>query len=174
MAVYHAFPFGKLNQSIKMENENNQAVYEATMVKFKLFTAEDFEFTNHILSTTKVHKIGKTVTTENAISFTSASYFKMDGKNVFEVLKEMGYSFKILVKMDILHPEFALLDKSGNNVATYKMNVKGEREADVMGIGNKQSNIVITTDSDDIDAVFLGAFILSKVDFSLYLSIGGI
>ena len=49
------------------------------------------------------------------------------------------------------------------------MNVPGEREENVAAIGNKQSNIVITTESEDMDAIFLGAFILGRVDFSLYL-----
>ena len=100
---------------------------------------------------------------------TTASYFKLDGKNCFDILAEKGYSLKLLLKIDILRPEFALLDRNGMQVAVYKMNVTGEREADVFAIGNKQSNTVITTESDDLDTVFFGAFILNTVDFSLYL-----
>ena len=81
----------------------------------------------------------------------------------------MGYSFKIIAKLEILHPEFALVDKSGCQVAVYKMNVAGPKEEGVSAIGGKQSNTVITTESDDLDAIFFGAFILGRVDFSLYL-----
>ena len=172
MATYHAFQCGKLNQSLKLENENNQPLFEANLVKFKLFTASDYEFVNHTAMTSTAHKVGKTVSVEQGTmgtSMTTASYFKLDGKNCFNILEEKGYSFKILVKLDILHPEFAMIDKSGNQVAVFKMNVIGEREDGVFAIGNKQSNIVITTESEDLDAIFLGAFIMSRVDFSLYL-----
>ena len=172
MATYHAFHYGKMNQSFKLENENNQSLFEANMVKFKLFTACDYEFVNHIAATTSAHKVGKTVSVERGtmgVSMTTASYFKLDGKNCFDILEEKGYSFKILKKLDILHPEFALMDNNGNQVAVYKMNVSGEKEEGVGAIGNKQSNTVITTDSEDLETIFLGAFIMSRVDFSLYL-----
>ncbi len=172
MATYHAFPYGKMNQSYKLENENNQSLYEANLVKFKLLTASDFEFVNHVTTTTAAHKVGKTKSVEHAtmgISMSTASYFKLDGKNCFDILEEKGYFIKILVKLDILHPEFALVDKNGNQVAVYKMNVPGEKEEGVTAIGNKQNNTVITTESDDLDTIFFGAFILGRVDFSLYL-----
>ena len=172
MATYHAFHYGKMNQSFKLENENNQSLYEANIVKFKLFTASDYEFVNHIAITATTHKVGKTNSVEQGtagISMATASYFKLDGRNCFDILEEKGYSFKILLKLDILHPEFALVDKNGNQIAVYKMNVAGEKEEGVGAIGNKQSNTVITTDSDDLETIFLGAFIMNRVDFSLYL-----
>lgn len=44
----------------------------------------------------------------------------------------------------------------------------GEREEGVGAIGGKQKNTVVTTECEDLDIVFLGAFILGRVDFSLY------
>ena len=134
MATYHAFHYGKMNQSFKLENEENQSLYEANLVKFKLFTACDFEFVNRVTSVSVPHKVGKTVSVEQGaggISMSTASYFKLDGKNCFDVLEEKGCSFKILVKLDLLHPEFALVDRNGNQIAVYKMNVPGEKEDDV-------------------------------------------
>lgn len=172
MANYIAYHYGKGNQSFIMKNEENASVYEANLVKFKLFTASDFEFVNKKTSETTLHKVGKTKTTESrfgALNFTSSSYFKFDGENVFSVLDKKGYSFKIVAKLDILHPEFAIVDKSGNQIVTYKMNVAGEKQENVFAIGNKQRNTVITTESDDLELIFLGAFILGRVDFSTYL-----
>ena len=172
MAVYHAFHYGKKNQSFKLENEQNQSLYEANLVTFKLFGACDYDFVNRCTSVTNSRKVGKTVSVEHGtagVSMTTASYFKLDGRNCFELLEEMGYSFKVLLKLDILHPEFALLHRSGDQVAVFKMNVAGPKEENVFAIGNKQSNIVITTESTDLDAIFLAAFIMSRVDFSLYL-----
>lgn len=172
MATYHAFHYGKMNQSFKLEDENNKSLYEANLVKFKLFSASDFEFVNHVTVSTSAHKVGKTVSVSEGragISMSTASYFKLDGKNCFDILEEKGYSFRLLAKPDILHPEFALTDGNGNRVAVYKMNVVGEREEGVSAIGNKQSNTVITTECEDLETVFFGAFILGRVDFSLYL-----
>ena len=172
MATYHAFPYGKMNQSFKLENENNQSLYEANLVKFKLFSACDYEFINHVTTSSSVRKVGKTITNDPGpmgVHGFNASYFKLDGKNCFDILEEKGYSFKILAKLDLIHPEFALIDRDGNQSAVYRMNVAGPREAGVGAVGNKQSNTVITTESDDLDTVFLGAFILSRVELSLYL-----
>ena len=172
MATYHAFHYGKKNQSFKLEDERNRSLYEANLVSFKLLGASDYEFVNRHTAATVSHKVGKTVTINEgaaSISMTTASYFKLDGRNCFEVLEEMGYSFKILMKLDILHPEFALVDKNGNQIAVFKMNVSGEKEEGVTAIGSKQSNTVITTESNDMDAIFLGAFIMSRVEFSRYL-----
>lgn len=171
MAEYKAYPYGKMNQSFMIKDENNQSVYEANLLKFRLFGAHDFEIVNNLLGTKTLHKVGKTFTVEHGsggISFASASYFKFDKKNVFDILEKNGYSFSI-VKIEILHPEFALIDQNKEIVATYKMNVKGERQEGVRGIGHSQRNIVITTDQEDLDIIFFGAFILSRVDFSAYL-----
>ena len=172
MAIYHAFHYGKKNQSYKLEDERNQSLYEANLVNFRLFGASDYEFVNCRTAATATRKVGKTVTVEEGAGnfhMTTASYFKLDDRNCFEVLEEMGYSFRILAKLDLLHPEFALLDKNGNQVAVYRMNVTGEKEEGVAGIGGRQSNTVITTESGDMDVIFLGAFIMGRVEYSRYL-----
>lgn len=171
MVTYHAFHYGKKNRSFKLEDERNQSLYEANLVAFRLLGASDYEFVNCRTTAAVSHKVGKTVTVEEgagSFSMTTASYFKLDGRNCFDVLEETGYSLTLL-KLDILHPEFALLDRNGNQIAVYRMNVIGEREDGVTAIGNKQSNTVITTESSDMDAIFLGAFIMSRVEFSRYL-----
>ena len=131
MAVYHAFHYGKMNQSFKLENESNLSLYEANLIKFKLLTASDYEFVNRVTSTTTLRKVGKTKSVEQGtmgVNMTTASYFKLDGKNCFDILAEKGYSITILKKLDLLHPEFALVDQSGSQIAVYKMNVVGEKE----------------------------------------------
>ena len=172
MATYHAFHCGKMNQSFRLEDERNQPLYEANLIKFKLLSACEYEFVNRRASSAVSHRIGKTVSVEHAVAglaMSAASYFTIDGRNCFDLLEERGRSLRILPKLNILRPEFALTDANGNQIAVYKMNVPGEKEAGVFAIGGKQVNTVITTESDDLDTVFLGAFILSRVNFSLYL-----
>lgn len=173
MAIYHAFHYGKMNQSYKMEDEMNQPVYEANLLSFKLFGESDYEFINHSTTASTVHKIGKTVSVSEGtgnFSIETASYFKLDSINCFDVLKEKGYCLKLVSMAEFLHPEFAIIDTEGNHVAIYKMNVSGEKEDGVMGIGSKQSNTLITTESRNLEDVFLGAFILGRVEYSLYLT----
>lgn len=166
MPEYHAFHYGKMNQSFKMEDENNNALFEANLVSFRLLTASEYEFLNPITHISTIHKIGKTKTVgaeTSGILISLTSWFKMDGKNCFDVLWNMGYSIDISSVADILHPEFALKDKEGNQVAVYKMNVAGEKEDDVMAIGSNQCNIVISTESTDWEGIFMGAFILGRI-----------
>lgn len=172
MATYIAYNYGKMNQSYAMKNENNEIVFEANLIKFHLFSECDYEFVNKKTLKTEKHKVGKTRTNQmgiGSISLTTSSYFKLDGRNVFDTLERKGYHFSFKAKHGIMHPEFALVDKDGNEVANYKLNVRGERQESVMGIGHYQMNTVITTDSTDLDAIFLGAFILSRVDLSTNL-----
>lgn len=172
MATYIAYGFGKMNQSVAMKDERNALVFEANLVKFRLLSASDFEFVNKKTTIKQLYKVGKTRTTEMGTghsSFTTSSYFKLNGENVFEVLEKKGYHFKMLTKLNVIHPEFAMVDNNGTQLATYKLNVKGERQEGVKGIGKSQRNILITTQSQDLETIFLGAFILSKVDISAYL-----
>ncbi|MDO4493664.1 MAG: hypothetical protein Q4C53_07250 [Clostridia bacterium] len=172
MASYIAYPFGKLNQSCRMKDADNATVYEAELTKFHLFGASEYTFRNKVAGTEEIHRIGKTVTKssgpEGAETVTE-SYFKIDGENVFDRLEEMGLRFRVIAKLDLMHPEFALVGDGGNEIARYKMNVRGERQEDVAAIGGKQRNTAIETESSDLATVFFGAFVLNRVDFSLFL-----
>lgn len=170
MSTYLAYRFGKMTQCVAMKTENYESVFEANLVKFKLLGASDFEFVNSKTGATTAHKVGKTKTVNQGLgglNLTTTSYFKLDGTNVFDILEKKGYKFKTALKLDIIHPEISLVDiKLNSPVATYKLNVKGPRQEGVPGIGNTQRNIQITTELEDLETVFLGAFILSRVDFS--------
>ncbi len=152
-----------------LKNEAGQPLFEANLVKFRLFGACDYEFVNHETTSTVPHKVGKTLTTEAGafgIDFAVASYFKIDGVVCFEVLENMGYRLHLTSIRPILHPEFTMTDRDGNAVATFRMNVVGPREEGVRGIGNKQNNTEIVTESADTEAIFFAAFLLGRVDFS--------
>lgn len=167
MAVYQFYPYGKMNQSYAMRDENNEIVFEANLKKFHLFLACDYEFVNKLTGETVPHKVGKTVSTSTG-SVTTSSYFKIDKQNVFDILDAKGLKIKFVRKIDLWHPEFDIIDKEGKVIAKYNMNSLAEKQEGVMAIGNKQRNVVVTAEPENIKLAFFGAFVLSRVDFSLY------
>lgn len=172
MATYQSFPYGKFNQSYKMMDENNESVFEANLKKFHLFLACQYEFVNQKNGQTAMKKIGKTVNSTSggdSFSVTTDSRFKIDGVNCFDLLDEKGLHFKSAFGADLFHPAFDLVDKQGNVFANYKTNVLADKQKGVGAVGSKQRNTVITTESDDIELIFLGAFILQRVDYSIFL-----
>ena len=61
---YFFHPTGKMNQDYSMDDENKTPVYEAKVLKKGIFSAWQFEFTDHQTNKSEVHKVGHTVTTE--------------------------------------------------------------------------------------------------------------
>ena len=81
---HYRFHYGKNNQSHKLKDERNQSLYKANPANFKLFGASDYEFVNRRTAAAVSRKVGKTVTHDEGVanfSMTTASYFKLDGRN---------------------------------------------------------------------------------------------
>ena len=55
-----------VKQGYLMENDNQEVVYEANVLKQPLFGAADVEFVNHITGKSEIHKVGHTVTSETS------------------------------------------------------------------------------------------------------------
>ena len=106
---YFVHPTGKLNQDYQMEDANKNPVYEAKAVKKGILTAWQFEFTECGTGKTEMHKVGHTVTTEQhtgvgfgalgalgnvasdaAAWLSTRSWFKFDGKKIWDYLHEEG------------------------------------------------------------------------------------
>ena len=171
MAKFLAYGCGKRNHDFVLTTEGYQNVFEANLIKGRIFGASDFEFVDVNSKNKTAHKVGKTLTKESGtglsnspIKIVKSSSFKFDGVDVFNQLENKGYTLK-LTKMNLLNPELTLF-KGGTGVATLTMNVKGPRQANVTGIGGTQRNIAITTESNDYEVIFLAAFILSRVEMS--------
>lgn len=175
MATFLAYRCGKGNQSFVLKTENYETVFEANLIKRRIFGASDFEFVNVKANTKAMHKVGHTVTKRVGTGSGSVSVgiaydssFKLDKERVFEVLAKKGYRLK-LTDRSLTHPVMSLLNTSSQSVATLKLNVSGPRQDNVSGIGKTQKNTVIETNIDDYEALFLAAFILSRVEMSTKL-----
>ena len=173
MATFIAYGCGKRNHDFTLRTEDYKSVFEANLVKGRIFSASDYEFVNCKTSKKELHKVGKVVTKSSgndntAIRTVTDSYFKIDKVNVFDLLREKGYFLKMSGK-GLLKSEVSLYTNSNKEVATLKLNEKGPRQENVSGIGNTQRNTVITTELDDLEVIFLAAFIMSKVEVSTRL-----
>ena len=168
MANYRLKPVLKtIKQSFYLEDENGNTVYEGKMTKFTLFGASPYEFVNHITNKTEEHKVGKTVTTEQAgtglvSALSKKSSFKFDGKKIWDYLHDAG------IRID---SQFA-----GNKLGmSYDVTFKGEPLATIANSTPKGKSILttdlyydVTCEEKDLDLVFLVAFSIAKTEQTFY------
>ena len=176
MAIYLAYRCGKGNQNFVLKTENYETVMEANLLKRKIFGASDFEFVDAKTNTKVAHKVGHTVTkrvgtgvgSSSTIGIAYDSSFSFDKERIFDALAKKGYRVK-LTDHSLTHPALSLFNGSNQVVATFKLNVNGPRQENVSGIGKTQKNTVIETNLENLEGVFLAAFMLSRVQMSTKL-----
>ena len=156
-----------VKEGFTLEDENNNVVYKAQMVKFSLFGASPFLFQNSITSVDEEHKIGKTVTVDeggnNLISAMSRrSYFKYDNQNIWDYLHDKG------IRID---------SKLSNNKIgmTYEISFEGKKIATIATSSPKGKSLIttglyyeISCEEKDIELVFLVAFSIAKTEQTFY------
>ena len=155
-----------MKQGFFLTDENNRIVYETKVLKQSLFGASDVEFVNHITGKSGIHKIGKTVTTETSGPlgfFSTKSYFKYDGKKIWDYLHETG----IRIESSI----------SGSKIGmVYKVYCKGEEIAVIATAAPNGSKFIvtgsftfdITTSEEYLDQAFLAAYAFARTDQAFY------
>ncbi len=161
-------------QGYILEDEEGNVVYKCKMLKFKLFTASPFEFTNNLTNTTEEHKIGKTVTIEQGgndlIAFLSKrSYFKYDGVKIWDYLHDKGIRIDSKPSSLNIGPEKAKLGMS------YEVIFEGKPFATIETTSPKGKSIFtndmyynITCEEKDIDLAFLVGFAIAKTEQTFY------
>ena len=168
MGKYHLKPvLGTIKQRFFLVDENDNTVYEGKMMKFKLFGASPFEFTNHITNKKEEHQIGKTVTVEqngNDILdvISKRSWFKYDGQKIWDYLHDLG--IRIDSKL------------SGNKLGmTYDISFEGKPIATIASSSPKGKSFVttdmyydISCEEKDLDLVYLVAFSIAKTEQTFY------
>lgn len=156
-----------IKQSFFLEDENGNVVYDAKMLKFTLFGAAPHEFTNYITNKKEEHKIGKTMTIEQGgndwISVMSTkSYFKYDGKKIWDYLHEKGIRINST-------------PSGGKLGMTYEVTFEGSPIATIATSSPKGKSFIttdlyydVTCEEKDLDLVFLVAFSIAKTDQTVY------
>ena len=154
-----------IKQGFYLEDENNNTVYEARMTKFSLFGASPFSFTNHKTGKIEEHKVGKTISIQEgglAGMLSTSSYFKYDGKKIWDYLHEKGIRIKST--------------PSANKLGmTHEISFEGKPIATIATSSPKGKSFITTDmyydvicDDKDLDLVFLVAFAIAKANQVFY------
>ena len=88
---YFRWDGNSLRPGYLIEDADRKPLFEGKMLKNALIGAREFQFTDHTTGTVTDHQVGHTMTTEyNEELFSNKSGFKIDGKNVWDLLHERG------------------------------------------------------------------------------------
>lgn len=165
---YVLFDGKSLKPGYIIEDAQRKVVYEAPMTQNAMIGNRIFTFANHLTGRTADHEVGHTTTTsfENEM-FSERSWFKFDGKNIWDDLHDRG----IRIDTDI-HSIFPRLRytvaKDGDFFATIETSSKYVHEED-----EAEHKIAIPvgkyfyrcwTNSDDLDLLFLTVFAISETE----------
>ena len=158
---------GTAKERYFLEDENNNIVYEAGMLKFKLFGAAPYEFKNYATGDVEEHTVGKVITMEQGgndwISFMSKkSYYKYDNVKIWDFLHDKG------VRIDS--------KPSGDKVGmTYVVSLEGKEIATIATSSPKGKSLIttdmyfdVTCDDKNLDLVFLVAFSIARTNQVMY------
>lgn len=165
---YFRFDGHSLKPGYIIEDANRNVLFEGKMTKQALVGARTYEFHNHVTGSVAEHQVGHTVTQSyNDEMFSRKSWFKVDGKNVWDLLHEKG----IRLTTD-LFGKFPYLvynaAKNGNALArieTSSMYVHEDEEAQhklVIPTGNMFYRF--WTNSNDFETLFLIIFAISETE----------
>ncbi|MBO7359479.1 MAG: DUF3592 domain-containing protein [Clostridia bacterium] len=163
---YVRFDGNTLKPGYIVEDADRNVLYEGKMTKQALVGARTFTFTNHAANSSETHEVGHTVQqTYNDGFFTAKSWFKFDGKNIWDEVHERGIriSTSLMSKFPSVVYEiarngapFAIAETSGiyvheDEAAQHKLNVP---------TGSMYYRV--WTSSDDLDTLFLTVFAISE------------
>lgn len=95
---YFRWDGNSLKPGYLIEDADRKPLFEGKMLKNALVGARTFEFTNHVTGEVKEHEVGHTVQqTYNDSFFSTKSWFKFDGENIWDLLHERGLRMKTSV-----------------------------------------------------------------------------
>lgn len=155
-----------LKQGFLMEDEDKKLVYEAKVLKQPLFGAMQFNFINHITNKEEEHKVGHTITSEESgiLSFFSTkSYFKFDGRNIWDYLHEKGIRINTGVASKKIGMSYDIT-LEGKEIATIEMTSPNGGKGIITG----DHWFNVTTEEENIDLSFLTTFAIARTEQVFY------
>lgn len=163
---------GKGNQSYVMKDVEGSIVYEAVCEKVTLFRDTPFLFRD-VAADTQVEKLighSKAFALGNGHDFyvTITSSFKVDGVQVWDVLREMGYGFRFRLHGAAAHYD---VTKHGQSIGSCELAGTGAmnpKYKDSMA-GKIPTNGIFRVQClpEDVPGMFLLCFALTKTDTAI-------
>ena len=136
------------------------------MTKQALIGARTYEFRNNKNGKTQTHEVGHVMTTSyNNEFFSVRSWFKFDGKNVWDVLHEQG--FRMTTDMHSKFP-YMVYNVAKNGAAFARVETCGvyvhedEEAQHKVTVPSGSMYYRFWTGSDDFEALFLNIFAISE------------
>lgn len=165
---YFRFDGHSLKPGYLIEDANRNVLFEGKMLQNAVVGARRFAFTDNRTGHTEEHEVGHTTTqTFNNEMFSAKSWFKFDGKNVWDVLHEQG--LRIGTDLRSRFPRMVyLVTRDGApfaRIETSSMYVHEEDEAEhklVVPAGKMYYRF--WTASDDFETLFLTIFAVSETE----------
>ena len=165
---YYFHYCGKLNQSYVLETPERKPVYEINCDKVGVASDYVYTFKNCITGKEETKKVSHTVSTSygsDNFSIVDKSYFKIDGKNIWEYIAGMGYSVDpypdpVEFSFRVRHYgiEVANLKVAGTNILPEYEGKGGLRDV-AMSSGLYR----VSCRDEDVEAVAVIAFAVSRV-----------
>ena len=151
-----------------VEDADRNVLFEGTMTKNALIGARIFTFADRTTGTVREHEVGHVVTeTYNDEAFSASSWFKFDGKNIWDVLHERG--LRLSADLRSMFPNVAYdVSRDGRafaRIETCSRYVHEDEEAEhgfSLPVGRYYYRF--WTDSSDLETIFLAIFAVSETE----------
>ena len=151
-----------------LEDASRRVLFECKMTKQALVGARTFEFINHANGHSEEHEVGHTMTQSyNDEFFSVSSWFKFDGKNIWDFLHERG--LRMTTNMRSKFPNL-IYEVSRNGEAFARIETCGKYVHEDEAAEHKVNIPVgryyyrIWTNSNDFETLFLTIFAISETE----------
>lgn len=165
---YFRFDGHSLKPGYIIEDADRKFLFEGKMTKQALIGACTYEFHNHVNGAVESHAVGHTMTqTYNDEFFSAKSWFKFDGKNIWDVIHERGV--RISTGLFSKFPN-TVYDVARNGAPFAKVETCGvyvhEDEAAQHKINIPTGHMYYRfwTNSNDFETLFLTIFAISETE----------
>ncbi|MBR3383100.1 MAG: hypothetical protein IKG85_08735 [Clostridia bacterium] len=151
-----------------VEDAARNVIIEASMTKNALVGSRLFTFRNNVKGTSVEHEVGHTVSSEiEGEMFSRKSYFKFDGRNIWDVLHEQG--IRIQTGLFSKFPNLTYtISRNGAFIATAETSGQYVHEEDAaqhkVNIPVGRFYYRVWTNESDLDQIFLTIFAISETE----------
>ncbi len=165
---YFRFDGNSLKPGYILEDADKQPVFEGKMLKNALVGTRSFVFRDHSTGSARTHEVGHTVTTRmNDEFFSVRSSFKLDGKDIWDVLH--GRGLRLATDLHSSFPYmvyyFAQNGAPFARVETSSVYVHEEDEAQHrLAIPSGRMYYRVWTNTRDYESLFLTIFAISETE----------